>query len=201
MASAVADPAAFLQFLDERSPADGEVGDVVMVEQRGRATVDAAPVALVDDSLLPPGGMALAAGCVDGSPLGVVDEDADERLGRDALDQGSGDRCAVVERASVRSDVEDDFGDEPGALAAQERQEPVRSLLRDGGPPRHGEWPGRVRGRVFSALRDLVIPMRLAHDPGVDGRHRLGRCGGGRRHVPTIMPSGSVRHVRLRASR
>ena len=129
---------------------------VIVLEEFGRTAVDTGRrVAFVYDTSLATCWVAMTTRCVDRTTLRVVDENPQERRGRDPLDDTSCDRRTVVEGASVAAHVQDDFGRHRRAAAPHELDQRVGPLLRDRRPTR----PGRVRGRV----------SRLAtHDLGVD---------------------------------
>lgn len=112
------------EFVDERSSADLELRDVVVLEDFVTAAVDAHPIALLDDAPLTGTGMTMAAGRVDRSTLGVVDQRPEERCRREVLDDARRKRCAVVERAAVAPDVDDELGDPPPGAAGEQPVEP-----------------------------------------------------------------------------
>ncbi len=155
MAVVVAVAAAEPELLDEGVLGDLEVGIVVVLEQLTSTAVDAYAVALLDQALLPSGGVAVSPRGVDRTPFGVVDQHAQERLRRKPLDDALGDRLAVIERAAVAPNVQDHFRLDLGAALRDEFHQRIRALLRHRRPGT--TIRGRVRGRVRGAPKYLRV--------------------------------------------
>ena len=109
MAALVAGGAAQLQLLDHCVVGDIEVGDVVVLQQRGGTAINAGLIALLRHSLLPGAGVALLGAGVDGAAIGVVDQRADAGLWCNALNRRHGQRTSVVERGGAGTHVHNHF--------------------------------------------------------------------------------------------
>ena len=90
----------------------GVAVDVVVLEEVAgvAAGVIAVWVAFVEDALLAEGGESAPGAGVDGPSVGVVDQQADERVGQECGDGVGGEWGAVGEGEAVFSQVDEDLG-------------------------------------------------------------------------------------------
>ena len=119
-----------------------EAGDVVVVEQVGASAVATRAVALLHEAFLAVRGVTAPVRHVDRVGSGVVDHRSQQRFRRDPLDDGLGERRAVIEGAPVASYVHDDLGDDAAGALGEDLFEPVGVLLVGGGPVVAGAGSG-----------------------------------------------------------
>ena len=102
--------AAHLEFIDHCALGDTEIGDMVVLQQMGGATVDARPISFLDYPLLPVAGMTLARRRIDWSSVRIVHQRPNECSGGNPLYRRASDRGAIVERATVGSHMQYHLG-------------------------------------------------------------------------------------------
>ena len=139
---------------------------VVELEQVGALAVNTFMIVrFKHDPLLASCGVPPTIRCVDRPTFHVVQQHADEGL-VEALAHGIvGDRCAVIERRPVTSQMDDDLSGQLNVLAQEQQHERIGTLL---GKRRHNE----------TVLIDwLPLPFQLAE---LLGHRRTFRCVRGR---------------------